>query len=68
MSWHSEEKEKESWKPTVAAHALFQLFDFRQGRVLSACSQKVAKGLQGNATVAAFIEQGKSLLVVGRSL
>lgn len=53
---------------TVTAHALFQLLDLSQGRVLAAGTQKVAELVEGNTAGAADVEEGESLLVVGRSL
>jgi hypothetical protein len=53
---------------TVTAHALLQLLDLSQSRVLPAGTQQVAELVEGNTARAADVEKGESLLVVGRSL
>lgn len=54
--------------PTFASKALFQLLDLGQRGVLAAGSQQIAERVDGAAAVAALVEQGKCLLVVGRGL
>lgn len=53
---------------TFLAEALLQVVNLGKSRVLAARAQQVAEGIAGAATVAALVKQGKSLLVVGRSL
>lgn len=50
---------------TFVSEALLQLLDLGQRGVLAACSQQVAQRVDSAAAVAALVEQGKCLLVVG---
>lgn len=53
---------------TFAANILFEVTDLAQSRILSAGAQQITETVKGDAAVAAFIEQGKCLLVVRGSL
>lgn len=50
---------------TVAAHLALEVLDLSKRRVLSACSEEVAQVGQGDAAVAALVEEGEGLLEVG---
>lgn len=52
-------------KLTLVSEALLQLLDLGQRGVLAAGAQQIAQRVDGAATVAALVEQGKCLLVVG---
>ena len=51
---------------TVRADLLLEIADFRQCGILSTCAQEVAEGVEGDAAVAAFVEEGEGFLEVGR--
>ena len=50
---------------TVSTNALFQIADLGQRGVLAAGAQEVAEGFEGDAPVAALVEEGKGFFVVG---
>lgn len=49
---------------TVAANALLEVADLGEGRVLAACAQEVAQGVDLDTAVAALVEESECLLVV----
>lgn len=53
---------------TVTTDALLQFPDLVHGWVLATGAQKVAEVVEGDTAVSALVEEGESLLVVGRSL
>lgn len=53
---------------TFASDALLKVLDLGNGRVLAAGAEKITQGVGGAAAVAALVEQGESLLVVGGRL
>lgn len=53
---------------TITVDVLLEVLDFREGRVLAASAEKIAQALESDTAVTALVKQGKSLLVVGRSL
>jgi hypothetical protein len=53
---------------TFAANVLLEVLDLGEGRVLAAGTEKITEAVNSDTAVSALVEQGKSLLVVGRSL
>lgn len=49
---------------TVSTNALLKIADLGEGRVLAACAQEVAQGVDLDTAVTALVEESKSLLVV----
>jgi hypothetical protein len=49
---------------TVSANALLKVADLGEGRVLTACAQEVAQGVDLDTAVTALVEESESLLVV----
>lgn len=53
---------------TVAANILLEILDLGEGWVLAASAKQITEAVECDTAVATLVEQGKSLLVVGRSL
>ena len=53
---------------TVTADILLEVLDLSECWVLPASAKQITKAVERNTTVAALVEKGESLLVVGRSL
>lgn len=53
---------------TVTSDILLEVLDLGEGGVLAAGAEQVAEAFEGDTAVATLVEQGESLLVVGRSL
>jgi hypothetical protein len=49
---------------TVSADALLKVADLGEGRVLAACAQEVAQGVDLDTAVTALVEESECLLVV----
>ena len=50
---------------TITAHTLLQIPNLRQRGILAAGAQQVAEGVEGDAAVAAFVEEGEGFFEVG---
>ena len=53
---------------TVATGCLLEVSDLSQRGVLTTCAKQVAQAVTSDTAIAALIEEGKGLLVVGGSL
>jgi hypothetical protein len=53
---------------TFTTDILLEVLDLSEGRVLTAGAQQITEAVNSDTAVSALVEQGESLLVVGRSL
>jgi hypothetical protein len=53
---------------TISSDTLLKVLDLRKRGVLAAGTEEVTEAVNSNTAVTALVEQGESLLVVGRSL
>ena len=50
---------------TITTNTLLQIPNLRQSGILAAGAQQVAEGVEGDAAVAAFVEEGEGFFEVG---